>query len=100
MAKKKKDLPEPVELENEDEELLEKALNPKKEEKRTNSIPKQSVNFDDQWIKENIKDHSIAQLLQAKREADMNGDVTGARKVRRALRSRGIYVSKMRDDLA
>lgn len=86
------------ELEDEeDSESSEEASNPKEEEKGK-QIPKQAVNFDNKWIKENVTDEKIAGLLKSKREADAAGDKVTARKIRRALREAGFYVSKNRED--
>jgi len=61
-------------------------------------IPKHAVNFTDKEIKAlNIEDQ-VRGLLRAKREADEAKDKIASRKIRRALRAAGFYVSKARED--
>jgi hypothetical protein len=77
----------------EDEELLEGYEGAKKL-----PVPKHAVNFTDKQIKEMEIEESIKGLLKAKREADEAKDKAASRKIRRALRAAGCYVSKMREE--
>jgi hypothetical protein len=70
---------------------------PATEEKHA-PVPKHAVNWTDAEIKKLNCSDQIKGLLKAKREADEAKDKVTSRKLRRALRAEGFYVSKVRDD--
>lgn len=84
---------EEMELEEGDEEIQ-----GQNEEIKGGQIPKQAINYTDEWIKANITDPKIAHLLKDKREADNAQNKALSRKIRRSLRDAGFYVSKNRED--
>ena len=86
------------ELEEDEKESLPEEEDGEESAKKGKKVPKQAVNFDDKWIKENVKEEKIAGLLKAKRASDAIGDKNTSRKLRKALREAGFYVSKNRDE--